>query len=93
MYFNLFLNVCFSLQLSLADLESVDAELAEGLHQLMRFEEGVGPIEDILGVDFTASSNPLLAKMVAVTGSPSITVVSNILFSIIVSEVFMHLLC
>lgn len=48
------------LQLTLTDLCAVDAELGAGLQALLSFEEGTGSIEDVFGVTFTASANPLV---------------------------------
>ena len=48
--------------LTLSDLWDVDAGLARGLQQLLEFPEGMGLIEDIFGVTFTASINPLVAR-------------------------------
>ena len=39
----------------------MDEALAAGLQALLDFEEGTGSIEEVFGVDFTASANPLLA--------------------------------
>ena len=39
----------------------MDEELASGLKALMGFEEGTGSIEEVFGVTFTASQNPLIA--------------------------------
>jgi len=50
------------LQLTLTDLWAVDSSLAAGLQALLSFEEGAGSIEDMFGVNFTASANPLLGS-------------------------------
>ena len=50
------------LQLILTDLWAVDSSLAAGLQALLSFEEGAGSIEDMFGVNFTASANPLLGS-------------------------------
>jgi hypothetical protein len=55
------LDYCF-IQLTLADLCAIDPELGAGLQALLNFEEGTGSIEDVLGVTFTASANPLVDR-------------------------------
>jgi len=55
--------------LNLQDLYGVDAALAKGLEQLLQFEDG--SIADILGITFTASTNPLVADTVHPQPSPS----------------------
>ena len=40
----------------------MDSSLAAGLQALLSFEEGAGSIEDMFGVNFTASANPLLGS-------------------------------
>ncbi len=50
------------MQLTLTDLWAVDSSLAAGLQALLNFEEGAGSIEDMFGVNFTASANPLLGS-------------------------------
>ena len=42
------------------DLWGADSALASGLQALLDFEEGTGCIEEVFGVTFTASANPLL---------------------------------
>lgn len=57
------LNRCCCLsdsQLTLMDLWGADSALASGLQALLDFEEGTGCIEEVFGVTFTASANPLL---------------------------------
>lgn len=40
----------------------MDADLARGLQSLLDFDEGAGAIEEVFGVTFTASENPLLSN-------------------------------
>jgi len=49
------------MQLTLSDLWAVDPELASGLQHVLQFEDGAGPIEEVFGVTFTASTNPLIS--------------------------------
>ena len=53
--------VTIIMQLTLSDLWAVDPELASGLQHVLQFEDGAGPIEDVFGVTFTASTNPLIS--------------------------------
>lgn len=46
----------------MADLWATDNSLAAGLQALLSFEEGTGLVEEIFGVTFTASANPLLGN-------------------------------
>jgi hypothetical protein len=46
----------------------VDPELAAGLQALLAFEEGTGSIDDVFGVTFTASANPLISSDGEVSG-------------------------
>ena len=55
--------------MTLSDLYSVDPELAAGLQALLAFEEGTGSIDDVFGVTFTASANPLISSDGEVSGS------------------------
>lgn len=57
------------MQLTLPDLYAVDPELAAGLQALLTFQEGTGSIEDVFGVTFTASANPLVSSDGEVGGS------------------------
>lgn len=41
---------------------AVDEDLAKSMQSLLDFEEGDGSIEDIFGVNFTASANPLISS-------------------------------
>lgn len=56
-------------QLTLTDLWAADSALASGLQALLSFEEGTGSIEEVFGVTFTASANPLLGFVQSAAGS------------------------
>lgn len=49
----------------MADLWQVDNDLARGLRNLLEFPEGEGSIEEVFGITYTASKNPLIDNVVA----------------------------